>query len=65
MFKFELLEIWILANEYADEVYEITKKFPNYLQISLKSTFESVSQLARAKRRGYITEKTIDRRKKF
>ena len=89
MFKFELLEIWKLANGYTDQIYEITKTFPkdelfnltnqlrrssssipdniaegsgsqtikdfkNYLQISIKSTFESVSQLYRAKRRGYI-----------
>lgn len=33
------------------------KDFKNYLQISVKSTFESVSQLMRAKRRGYIDEK--------
>lgn len=28
MFKFELLEIWKLANDHADELYKLTKKFP-------------------------------------
>lgn len=89
-FKFENLEIWKLACEFADEVYSLTKSFPkderfsltdqlnrssssiadniaegsgattvkdfsNYLQTSVKSTYESVSQLYRAYRRGYIT----------
>ena len=90
-FKFENLEIWKLANNYADEIHELTKRFPkdekfalidqlnrstssipdniaegsgattvkdfsNYLQTSIKSTYESVSQLYRACGRGYITE---------
>lgn len=90
-FKFENLEIWKLACEYADEIHELTKTFPkeekfsltdqlnrssssiadniaegsgsktvrdfsNYLQNAVKSIYESVSQLYRAKRRGYITE---------
>ena len=90
-FKFENLEIWKLACEYADEIHRLTKKFPiderfnltsqldrssssipdniaegsgaatirdfaNYLQTSVKSTYESVSQLYRAFRRGYITD---------
>jgi len=90
-FKFENLEIWKLACEYADEIHDLTKTFPkderfslsdqlnrssssiadniaegsgsktvrdfsNYLQNAVKSTYESVSQLYRAKRRGYITE---------
>lgn len=89
-FKFENLEIWKLACEFADEVHALTKSFPkderfsladqlnrssssiadniaegsgattvkdfsNYLQTSVKSTYESVSQLYRAYRRGYIT----------
>lgn len=33
------------------------KDFSNYLQTSIKSTYESVSQLYRAYRRGYITDK--------
>lgn len=91
-FKFENLEIWKLACEYADEIHILTRKFPgeekfslvdqlnrpsssiadniaegsgsttirdfaNYLQTSVKSAYESVSQLYRAKRRGYITDK--------
>jgi four helix bundle protein len=91
-FKFENLEIWKLACEYADEIHKLTKKFPshekfalvdqlnrssssiadniaegsgstsvrdfsNYLQTSIKSTYESVSQLYRASRRRYITER--------
>jgi len=32
------------------------KDFSHYLQISIKSAYESVSQLYRAKRRGYITD---------
>lgn len=90
-FKFENLEIWKLACEYSDEIYELTKTFlkeerfsltdqlnrssssiadniaegsgsktvrdfSNYLQNAVKSTYESVSQLYRACRRGYITE---------
>lgn len=89
-FKFENLEIWKLACEFADEVHALAKSFPkderfslvdqlnrssssiadniaegsgattvkdfsNYLQTSVKSTYESVSQLYRAYRRGYIT----------
>lgn len=91
-FKFENLDIWRLACEYADDIHKITKRFPsderfsladqlnrssssiadniaegsgattvrdfsNYLQTSIKSTYESVSQLYRAYRRGYITDK--------
>jgi|SRR3990167_2381105 len=90
-FKFENLEIWTLACEYADEIHELAETFPehekynlvdqldrssssipdniaegsgatsikdfsHYLQISIKSAYESVSQLYRAERRGYITE---------
>lgn len=90
-FKFENLDIWKLACEYADEIHKLTKRFPvderysltdqlnrssssiadniaegsgattvrdfsNYLQTSVKSTYESVSQLYRAWRRGYITD---------
>ncbi|HEY5600622.1 MAG TPA: four helix bundle protein [Patescibacteria group bacterium] len=89
-FKFENLDIWKLAYEYADEIHDLTKSFPkdelfslsgqlnrssssipdniaegtgsttikdcsNYLQVSIKSTYESVSQLYRAFRRDYIT----------
>lgn len=36
------------------------KDFSNYLQMSIKSTYESVSQLYRAYRRGYITLKQKD-----
>lgn len=94
-FKFENLDIWKLASEYADEIHELTKKFPaderfalsgqfnrssssipdniaegsgsatvkdfsNYLQTSVKSAYESLSQLYRAWRRGYITETKRD-----
>ena len=91
-FKFENLDIWKLACQYADKIHNLTKNFPrdelfsltdqlnrssssiadniaegsgattvkdfsNYLQTLIKSTYESVSQLYRAFRRGYITEK--------
>lgn len=36
------------------------RDFSNYLQVSVKSAYESVSQLYRAYRRGYITEKQKD-----
>lgn len=36
------------------------KDFSNYLQMSIKSTYESVSHLYRAFRRGYITAKQKD-----
>lgn len=90
-FKFENLDIWKLACEYADEAHTLIKSFPldeklsltgqlnrstssipdniaegsgattvrdfsNYLQVSIKSVYESVSQLYRAWRRGYITD---------
>lgn len=94
-FKFENLEIWHLANEYSDEIHELTKTFPsherfaltdqlnrssssgpdniaegsgsatvkdycNYLQVSIKSIYESLSQLFRAFRRGYISSEQKD-----
>jgi len=94
-FKFENLEIWKLANEYADEIHKIVKKFPadekyalisqlnrssssvadniaegfgsatvkdysNFLQISVKSIYETISQLYRAQVRGYITQRQKD-----
>ncbi|PJC23215.1 four helix bundle protein [candidate division WWE3 bacterium CG10_big_fil_rev_8_21_14_0_10_48_23] len=90
-FKFETLDIWKLALELADGVYELTRKFPqderfeltsqtrrsassvpaniaegsggssvkdfqNYLDIAIKSIYETVSHLALARRRGYINE---------
>lgn len=90
-FRFEKLEIWGEANNYADAIYEITKKFPkqeifgltdqlrraansiavniaegsgsssskdfiNYLNIAIKSTYETVSHLQRAINQGYISE---------
>ena len=90
-FKFENLEIWKLACDYANEIHQLTKRFPaderfalcdqlnrssssipdnitegsgattvrdlsNYLQTSVKSAYESVSQLYRVYRRGYITD---------
>jgi len=93
MFKFEKLEIWHLANDYADKIYETTKTFPqeekfnlvdqlkraansiptniaegsgsesvkdfkNFLNISIKSTYETVSLLYRARKRNYIGEET-------
>lgn len=91
MFKFEKLEIWELANQYADKIYDLTQTFPkeetynltdqlrraansiptniaegsggfsvkdfcNYLNIAIKSTYETVSLLYRARLRNYISE---------
>jgi four helix bundle protein len=90
-FRFENLEIWKFAIEYAEMIHKIVKKFPKselfvlrsdldragvsipnniaegsgsksnqefkrYLRISIKSAFESVSQLYIAKLRKYIVE---------
>lgn len=92
-FRFESLEIWHLAVAYADEIYQLTEKFPkhemfglisqvrraavsissniaegsgsvtikdykNYLDIAIKSTLETVSELVVAEKRGYIDKKT-------
>ena len=94
-FKFENLDIWRLACEYADEIHELTRTFPThekfaladqlnrssssipdniaegsgartvkdlakYLQNSVKSCYESVSQVYRAYRRGYISARQKD-----
>ena len=42
MFRFESLDIWKLAIEYADRIYDITIKFPKY------ELFALTSQLRRA-----------------
>lgn len=89
MFRFEKLEIWKMAIDYANKVYDVsealpknelfgltsqlkraalsissniaegsgsssTKDFSHYLDISIKSTIETVSQLHFAQRRKYI-----------
>lgn len=91
-FRFEQLEIWKEANNYASTIYQITKNFPreelfsltdqlkrsassisaniaegsgsdskkdfrHYLDISIKSIYETVSHLNLAKDQGYISEK--------
>lgn len=93
MFRFEKLEIWQLAIDYGNKVYDIadnlprremfglasqlrraavsissniaegsggtTKKdFRNYLDIAIKSTLETVSQLLFAEKRKYIASLT-------
>ena len=90
-FRFESLEIWRLAIDYADELYEVSNKFPaeekfalmnqlkraavsisnniaegsgsattknfmSFLDISIKSTLETVNILYFAQKRNYITE---------
>ena len=39
-FKFEKLEIWRLAIEFADEVHLVTRKFPKEEMFSLSSQFK-------------------------
>ncbi len=91
MFRFEKLDIWKSAIQYASDIYSLTSKFPrqelfsltdqlrrcsssvaaniaegsgsssnkdfaHYLDISIKSTYESVSHLQIAKEQGYISE---------
>lgn len=91
MFRFEKLEIWKSANDYARSIYVITNSFPkderysltdqlrrsatsiaaniaegsgstsdkdfsHYLDIALKSTYETVSHLYFASSQMYITE---------
>ena len=91
MFRFESLEIWNLAIEYGNKLYDIANNFPdreiyglssqlkraavsissniaegsgantdrdfaNFLDISVKSTLETVSILFFAKLRKYINE---------
>ena len=90
-FRFESLEIWKSAIDYADDLYEIAKKFPqeekfsltnqlqraavsisnniaegsgsatnknfsSFLDISIKSTLETVNILYFAKKRNYVVE---------
>lgn len=89
MFRFEELEIWKMAIEYADKCYNIADKFPkheifalgdqlrraavsipnniaegsggtpkefsNFLNISVRSTLETISILIMAERRVYIS----------
>ncbi len=89
MFRFESLEIWKLAIEYADELYETTKYFPkdeiyalssqlkraavsisnniaegsgsatnknfsSFIDISIKSTLETVNIIYFAEKRAYM-----------
>ena len=42
-FKFEKLEIWKLAIEYADEVNIVTRKYPKEEMFSLTSQFRRAS----------------------
>jgi four helix bundle protein len=91
-FRFEKLNIWTEANEYAHEVYKVTSKFPqkeifslvdqlrraansistniaegsgstsdkdfcHYLNIAIKSTYETVSLLLRAKQENFLNDK--------
>lgn len=94
-FKFESLEIWKLALDFANEIYGLIKEFPNdekfelasqvrrsassipaniaegsggssvkdfqnFLDIALKSVYETISHLALALRRGYIVEEDYE-----
>lgn len=98
-FKFESLEIWKLAVEFADDSFDLTKKFPpeerfeltsqarrstsspaaniaegsggssvkdfqNYLDIAIKSVYETVSHFALALRREYISNSEYEELKK-
>lgn len=91
MFRFENLEIWRLAIEYANKIYDFTNTLPNeelfglssqlkrsavsvsnniaegsgagtkrdfrnFLDISVKSTLETISMLFFCKKRNFITE---------
>ena len=91
MFRFETLDIWKLAIDYADEIYNVVEtfsptlqyglgsqlrssslsisnniaegsgssskaEFGSFLNYSIRSTFETVSGLIFAKRRGLIDE---------
>lgn len=42
MFRFEELEIWQLGFQYANEIYELTKKFPS------GERFNLIDQMRRA-----------------
>lgn len=92
MFKFEQLEIWVEAKNYAGKIYKISKDFPrdemygltdqlrrsavsisaniaegsggnskkdfsHFLDIAIKSLYETVSHLYIAKDQEYISEK--------
>ena len=91
MFRFESLDIWNLAIEYCDKIFDIVDDFPqkaqynlgeqlrgstlsisnniaegsgsssiqefrNFLNYSIRSTYETVSGLFIVKRRGYVGE---------
>lgn len=92
MFRFEKLDIWREANDYASHIYQLTQKFPrielfglsdqlrraansistniaegsgstskkdfcHFLNISIRSLFETVSLVFRASQEKFITEK--------
>lgn len=96
MYRFEKLEIWLLAIAYAKDIYKYVKSFPkeelfglvsqlkrasisissniaegsgsdtikdfcHFLDIAIKSTLETISQLILAKELGYIEEKDFIR----
>ena len=42
-FKFEKLEIWQLAIEYADDVHTLTRKFPKEEIFSLTAQFKKAA----------------------
>lgn len=51
-FRFETLEIWQMAKEYAMKVYAVTAKFPRHEDYGLKSQGESGIELDRTYYRG-------------
>ncbi|MBI2595595.1 four helix bundle protein [Candidatus Daviesbacteria bacterium] len=96
MYRFEKLEVWKMAVQYALAVYKLTRLFPkeelfgltsqlkravisissniaegsgsatirdfcNFLDIAIKSTLETVSQLILAKELVYINEKDFNK----
>ncbi len=93
MFRFESLDIWKMATEYASDIYKMTEKFPkselyglisqlrraavsisnniaegsgsssnkdfrNFLDISIKSTFETVNMIMFAEKMKLLNEET-------
>jgi four helix bundle protein len=91
-FRFEKLDIWHEANQYARDIYKITKKFPRpelfslsdqlkraansvaaniaegsgssskkefiyFLNVAIKSAYETVALTFRAEQEGYVNDK--------
>jgi len=64
MFNFEKLDVWHKVVDFADQVYALTRTFPenerfgltNQMRRAAGSIFEVVSQASISKRQGFLSE---------